>query len=163
MEEYLTEDQINECRETFKMFDKDGDGQISAKELGIVMRQLGLSPTEDEIIEMILEVDEDGNGEINFDEFLTIMAHKMKDADTELGTLEAFRVFDRERTGMITKSELKNIIMHMGEPMSEEVTLFELDSLGHRRPPQRGRNKCRRLHRLPGFCEGPVLQLVTID
>jgi calmodulin len=60
------------------MFDKDGDGTITAKELGIVMRQLGLNPTEDEIHEMINEVDEDGNGEINFTEFLTIMAHKMK-------------------------------------------------------------------------------------
>lgn len=60
------------------MFDKDGDGTITAKELGIVMRQLGLNPSEDEIHEMIQEVDEDGNGEINFTEFLTIMAHKMK-------------------------------------------------------------------------------------
>jgi calmodulin len=76
--EPITEEQINELRETFKMFDKSGDGQICAKELGTVMRQLGLSPTEDEIIEMILEVDEDGNGEINFEEFVTIMAHKMK-------------------------------------------------------------------------------------
>ncbi|CDW81015.1 calmodulin [Stylonychia lemnae] len=102
------------------MFDKDGDGTITAKELGIVMRQLGLNPTEDELLEMIQEVDEDGNGEINFTEFLTIMAHKMKDADTELGTLEAFRVFDKERTGFISKTELKNIIMNLGETMAEE-------------------------------------------
>ena len=60
------------------MFDKDGDGTITCKELGIVMRQLGLNPTEDELLEMIQEVDEDGNGEISFTEFLTIMAHKMK-------------------------------------------------------------------------------------
>ncbi len=53
MEDQLSEDQINECRETFKMFDKDGDGTITAKELGIVMRQLGLNPTEDELQEMI--------------------------------------------------------------------------------------------------------------
>ena len=78
MEDQLSEDQINECRETFKMFDKDGDGTITAKELGIVMRQLGLNPTEDDLLEMIQEVDEDGNGEIEFAEFLTIMAHKMK-------------------------------------------------------------------------------------
>ncbi len=43
-----------------------------------------------------------------------------RDADTELGTLEAFRVFDKERTGFISKAELKNIIMNMGETMAEE-------------------------------------------
>jgi len=43
-----------------------------------------------------------------------------RDADTELGTLEAFRVFDRERTGFITKTELKNILMNLGETMPEE-------------------------------------------
>ena len=77
-EEQLSEEQINECRETFKMFDKDGDGTITAKELGVVMRQLGLNPSEEELIEMIMEVDENGDGEINFQEFLSIMAHKMK-------------------------------------------------------------------------------------
>ena len=48
------------------MFDKDGDGTITAKELGVVMRQLGLNPTEEELLEMIKEVDENGDGEINF-------------------------------------------------------------------------------------------------
>jgi len=43
-----------------------------------------------------------------------------RDADTELGTLEAFRVFDRERTGFITKGELRNILMNLGETMAEE-------------------------------------------
>ena len=43
-----------------------------------------------------------------------------RDTDTELGTLEAFRVFDKERTGFISKGELKNIIMNLGETMSEE-------------------------------------------
>ena len=60
------------------MFDKDGDGTITAKELGVVMRQLGMNPSEEELNEMIKEVDEDGDGAINFQEFLSIMAHKMK-------------------------------------------------------------------------------------
>ena len=120
MEEQLTEEQINECRDTFKMFDKDGDGTITAKELGVVMRQLGLNPSEEELNDMIKEVDENGDGEINFSEFLAIMAHKMKDADTETGTLEAFRVFDKERTGFLPKAELKSILVSMGETMTDE-------------------------------------------
>ncbi len=60
------------------MFDNDGTGAITAKELGVVMRQLGLNPTEKELAEMIAEVDEKGEGEIDFQMFLAIMAHKMK-------------------------------------------------------------------------------------
>ena len=42
------------------MFDKDGDGSITTKELGIVMRSLGQNPTEQELVEIINEVDADG-------------------------------------------------------------------------------------------------------
>jgi calmodulin len=45
----LTAEQIAEYKEAFSLFDKDGDGSITFKELGTVMRQLGLNPTEDEL------------------------------------------------------------------------------------------------------------------
>ena len=69
MVDQLTEQEKEEFKEVFSMFDKDGDGTVSTKELGVVMRALGQNPTEKEIEEMVLEVDKDGNGEIDFDEF----------------------------------------------------------------------------------------------
>lgn len=83
MAEELTEEQIAEFKEAFSLFDKDGDGTITTKELGTVMRSLGLNPTEAELQDMINEVDADGNGTIDFPEFLTMMARKMKDTDSE--------------------------------------------------------------------------------
>ena len=55
------------------------------------MRSLGQNPTEAELQDMINEVDADGNGTIDFPEFLTMMARKMKDADSEEEIREAFR------------------------------------------------------------------------
>lgn len=48
------------------MFDKDGNGTMNIKELGIAMRTLGLNPTEEELLNMVNEYDVDGNGKIDF-------------------------------------------------------------------------------------------------
>ena len=92
----------SEFKEAFLMFDTDGDGCVTTKELGTVMRSLGQNPTEAEIQDMINEVDADGNGNIDFPEFLTMMARKMKDVDSEEEIREAFRVFDQDGNGFIT-------------------------------------------------------------
>ena len=64
MAEHLTDEQTAEFKEAFALFDKDGDGTISTKELGMVMNSLGQKPTPQELDNMISEVDIDGNGEI---------------------------------------------------------------------------------------------------
>jgi hypothetical protein len=53
-------------------------GTITTKELGTVMRSLGQNPTEAELQDMVNEVDADGNGTIDFPEFIQLMARKMK-------------------------------------------------------------------------------------
>ena len=77
MSENLTENQKEEFKEAFSLFDKDGDGTVSTKELGQVMRTLGQNPTESELNDMIKEVDIDGNGEIDFEEFVDLMIKKV--------------------------------------------------------------------------------------
>ena len=81
MAEELSQEQIEEFKEAFLLFDKDGDGTITVFELGTVMRSLGQNPTETELQDMINEVDEDGGGSIDFTEFLTMMVKKMKNTD----------------------------------------------------------------------------------
>ena len=58
------------AQEAFKVFDKDGNGFISAAELRHVMTNLGEKLTEDEVDEMIKEADFDGDGQVNYDEFV---------------------------------------------------------------------------------------------
>ena len=107
----LTDEQIIEFREAFQAFDKDGNGSITTKELGTVMRSLGQNLSEAEIKEMIDIVDEDKNGTIDFQEFLHLMARKMKIIGKEEELLDAFNILDRDGSGKISKYELRYIIM----------------------------------------------------
>lgn len=66
MAEELTVEQVAEFKEAFSLFDKDGDGTITLKELDTVMRSLGQKPTEEELRAMIGSVDADENGNIEF-------------------------------------------------------------------------------------------------
>ncbi|MGH0160662.1 UNVERIFIED_CONTAM: hypothetical protein FKN15_041131 [Acipenser sinensis] len=109
-----------EFKEAFSLFDKDGDGTITTKELGTVMRSLGQNPTEAELQDMINEVDADGNGTIDFPEFLTMMARKMKDTDSEEEIREAFRVFDKDGNGYISAAELRHVMTNLGEKLTDE-------------------------------------------
>lgn len=81
-------------------------GTITTKELGTVMRSLGQNPTEAELKDMISEVDADKNGTIDFPEFLSLMARKMKDSDSEEELREAFKVFDKDGNGFISSAEV---------------------------------------------------------
>ncbi|XP_019493370.1 PREDICTED: calmodulin-like [Hipposideros armiger] len=120
MADQLTEEQVAEFKEVFSMFDKDGDGTITTKEFGTVMRSLGKNPTEAELQAMINEVDADGNGTIDFPEFLTMMARKMKDTSNIEEIRAAFRVFDKDGNGLISAAELRYVMMNFGEKLTEE-------------------------------------------
>ena len=94
--DHLTPEQIEEFKEAFLIFDLDHDNTISTDELAQVMRSMGYTPTQAEVEEMIREVDADGNGSLDFSEFLTLMASKLRYNDTEEELLEAFKIFDRD-------------------------------------------------------------------
>ena len=51
---------VTDFKEAFSLLDKDGDGTINTKELGILMRSLGQNPTEHELEDIIREIDMDG-------------------------------------------------------------------------------------------------------
>ncbi len=69
---------------------------------------------------MINEVDCDGNGTIDFPEFLSLFARKMRDTDTEEELTEAFKVFDRDGNGLISVEELKHVMTNLGEKLTDE-------------------------------------------
>ncbi|XP_041020610.1 calmodulin-like protein 11 isoform X2 [Juglans microcarpa x Juglans regia] len=118
MADALTEDQVAEFREAFCLVDKDSDGYITMEELATIIQSFNENPTKEEVRDMIGEVDADGNGTIDFEEFLNIMARKMKVRTEELK--EAFKVFDRDQDGYISANELRHVMMNLGERLTDE-------------------------------------------
>ncbi|XP_033736474.1 neo-calmodulin-like [Pecten maximus] len=118
--EKLSDEQIKEFKEAFSLFDKDGDGTITTEELGTVMRSLGQSPNEQDLQDMINEVDVDGNGIIDFTEFLAMMAKKMNATDSTEEIREAFKVFDKDGNGQISAAELRHVMTNLGEKLSDD-------------------------------------------
>ncbi|XP_069110938.1 calmodulin-like [Argopecten irradians] len=136
MADQMTEEHIAEFREAFSLFDKDGDGFVSSKELGTVMRSLGQNPTEAELQDMINEVDTDGNGTIDFPEFLTMMSRKIFDDDSDAELKEAFKTFDSDGNGFISAAELRHVMTNLGEKLTDEeveemVREADIDGDGH--------------------------------
>lgn len=116
----LTEDQKQEVREAFDLFDADGSGTIDVKELKVAMRALGFEPRKEEMKKMISEVDKEGTGKISFNDFLAVMTQKMAEKDTKEEILKAFRLFDDDETGKISFKNLKRVANELGENLTDE-------------------------------------------
>ncbi|KAK7883990.1 hypothetical protein WMY93_027113 [Mugilogobius chulae] len=120
---FLTEEMIAEFKAAFDMFDTDGGGDISTKELGTVMRMLGQNPSREELDAIIEEVDEDGSGTIDFEEFLVMMVQQLKEdqaGKSEEELSECFRIFDKNGDGFVDREEFGEILHMTGEAVTEE-------------------------------------------
>ena len=74
--EQFTEEEIAFWTRAFHQFDTNGDGKIARDEFAAMLRHQ--NTTEDELKDLIKQLDEDGNGTIEFNEFLVVMAKKMR-------------------------------------------------------------------------------------
>lgn len=121
----LREDQIEEYQDAFHLFDRDGNGKVSSDELGPLMRSLGSNPQDDHLQELINEVDYDGDGVLNFLEFIDLMVSDKQEIEEDLELIEAFRAFDTGDTGLIDSADLREAFLRMNEGMSDVEDLID--------------------------------------
>merc|ERR1712242_257927 len=109
----LVNDEVKCLKVCFDLFDTKKQDFLSADDLG-EMRAMGFRPTEDELKELLLEIDEDGSGEIEFGEFCQLCATFLvegPDMETMKRELkDAFRIYDKEGLGYITNDTLRALI-----------------------------------------------------
>uniref|UniRef100_A0A4W3HGL6 Centrin 1 n=1 Tax=Callorhinchus milii TaxID=7868 RepID=A0A4W3HGL6_CALMI len=116
----INEEQKQEIREAFDLFDADGTGNIDVKELKVAMRALGFEPKKEEIKKMIAEIDKEGTGKIGFNDFMVAITQKMAEKDSKEEILKAFRLFDDDETGKISFKNLKRVAKELGENLTDE-------------------------------------------
>ena len=80
---FLVRDQeLDQWQATFNFFDQDGEGDIDLKELGVVFRQLGMTPNHAQLAQMMSEIDADRSKKIDFEEFCLLMLRLKRSAAT---------------------------------------------------------------------------------
>ena len=102
----------------FRLFDMDKDELINMEEMRTIFQQMGQEPTEDELIDMLVEVDEDQNGTIEIDEFKKLIEKMMEDSDDLV--MEAFKVFDKDQDGHISPNEFREVMAKLGENITDD-------------------------------------------
>ena len=124
---WLSGEVIAEYMEAFQTFDKNGDGKITPTELGDVMKSLGTNPIEANLQakHMINEVDNNGNGTVDFLDFCAMMERKKKKVDPNAEIRNAFHVFDKDGNSFISPDELRNAMA----TLNIDLTEVELDAL----------------------------------
>ncbi|KAK0408368.1 hypothetical protein QR680_003911 [Steinernema hermaphroditum] len=120
--ERYSDEELQEYKQVFDMFDTDRSGAIGLGELEIAMQNLGLDPKPEDLERIINEVDQIGNHEIDFDEFCEVM-NKLNQKQNGWNQVvrECFEVFDRKKNGHITKEEFEATLRELGDFTNSSV------------------------------------------
>lgn len=122
----LEEDQVEVLMKCFNGFCHDG--VVHADTVGEILQMMGLRVKKEALEAIISEVDEDGSGELEFEEFCILAARFLIEEDEEQmrkELKEAFRFYDRDSVGYLTIETLKGILLEL-EPNLGDDQLMEI-------------------------------------
>ena len=108
-----------EIKDIFDKYDSNRDGNVTSDELANILKAINLDVSDEEIKEIIEELELEGNNEINYENFVSIVNRREKDVDTEEEVLKAFKFFDKEGNGLININDLKHIMITVSKNLSE--------------------------------------------
>ena len=117
----LTADEVIEIKEAFDLFDSDKSGQIDTNELKQALQNLGIDAKNQTLQNMLADIDKNGSGDIDFDEFIDMMTAKMSDKDTREDLQKVFDLFlGDDDADKIEIKHLKRVVKELNENLSDD-------------------------------------------
>ena len=107
----------------FEKADKDKDGLLSYQELMSLIRSCKYKCSEAELQDYVNDVNINENGEVDVEAFLEIIAKIQEENDSEEEILEAFKIFDKNKTNLITPKNVLDVFSKIDESIKEEEIL----------------------------------------
>lgn len=123
----ITEEQKQEIKEAFDLFDTDKTGSIDYHELKVAMRALGFDVKKQEVVKLIQEYDRQQTGQIEYNDFSDIMTQKILERDPDEEIYKAFSLFDDDNTGKISLKNLRRVARELGEQLTDDELQAMID------------------------------------
>eukprot|EP00045_Choanoeca_perplexa_P017263 m.247800 g.247800 ORF g.247800 m.247800 type:complete len:172 (-) comp17492_c1_seq1:103-618(-) len=123
----LTEDERQEIKEAFDLFDTDKDGALDYHELKVAMRALGFDVKKAEVQQIMREFDRDGQGLISERDFTTVVTDRILERNPVEEVMKAFKLFDDDGTGKISLRNMRRVARELGEEIPEDELKAMLD------------------------------------
>ncbi|RUP47832.1 hypothetical protein BC936DRAFT_145285 [Jimgerdemannia flammicorona] len=132
----ITEEQKQEIKEAFDLFDTDKDGAVDYHELKVAMRALGFDAKKPEVLKLLRDNDKDGTGLMDFEDFsrisefliiVKLLRTRVLDRDPMDEIKKAFQLFDDDKTGRISLRNLRRVAKEIGENLDDEELQAMLD------------------------------------
>eukprot|EP01017_Pseudomicrothorax_dubius_P009548 TRINITY_DN13266_c0_g1_i1.p1 TRINITY_DN13266_c0_g1~~TRINITY_DN13266_c0_g1_i1.p1 ORF type:complete len:153 (+),score=30.27 TRINITY_DN13266_c0_g1_i1:100-558(+) len=117
----FTEEEFAAFKKAFERYDKNGKGVIYTKDLDSMLQSVGYNASAVELQDMINMVDPDGVGTIDFANFLSIAPRYLgRDKDPGQELTEAFQMFDKDSTGLVSKDVVQHVLKNIGGQLTNE-------------------------------------------
>ena len=129
----LTEDEVDELKEAFNLFDNEGKGSIDVKDLKTLFLTLGITVRKRDVKHMMKELDKEGQATLQIEDITELVADLMKMRALGDEVSKMFGIVDDDNTGAVTMKNLKRLIAEVGETLTDaelQELMREADTSG---------------------------------